>query len=301
MPAMQTHNPRLTIGCDHQYTDPTGAHIQYRCQGHPQGRALLYFHGWPGSRLEADLMKDLAFTHGWMLIAPDRPGYGGSFSPRPLSLNDWALLVERLIAYLGLERFSLIGLSGGGPHACVVMAKLSNQLDRACLVVPMGPLHCKDGFMKLHPFQRILARLTPSQSWLVRGVLHSIRPLPYYGPSLFLRLMAQGLLPEADRKVLDVPELRPLLCANMREGLSRGIEGMWQDGLRFVEDWNDLLASISCPVKIWHGYEDTIVPIEFGQHLATSIPSAEACWLEGEGHFSIPLQHASSCFTFLDE
>ena len=46
--------------------------------GDPEGTPGFYFHGHPGSRLEAQLADQAAWDLGVRIIALDRPGYGRS-------------------------------------------------------------------------------------------------------------------------------------------------------------------------------------------------------------------------------
>ena len=50
--------------------------ISYLDVGDPQGIPILYFHGSPGSRLEAIFAEDAAIKHGYKIYALDRPGMG---------------------------------------------------------------------------------------------------------------------------------------------------------------------------------------------------------------------------------
>ena len=53
-----------------------GRRLGYRATGAPDGDPLFYFHGFPGSRLEADLLCKDAGVRGWRVFAIDRPGMG---------------------------------------------------------------------------------------------------------------------------------------------------------------------------------------------------------------------------------
>ncbi|HYY29717.1 MAG TPA: hypothetical protein VE860_17375 [Chthoniobacterales bacterium] len=44
-----------------------GRRLGYRATGAPDGDPLFYFHGFPGSRLEADLLCKDAGVRGWAL------------------------------------------------------------------------------------------------------------------------------------------------------------------------------------------------------------------------------------------
>jgi pimeloyl-ACP methyl ester carboxylesterase len=60
-----------------------GRRLGYAEWGDPGGRPLLYFHGWPGARVEGSLADEAAKARGVRLIAVDRPGMGLSdFQPR---------------------------------------------------------------------------------------------------------------------------------------------------------------------------------------------------------------------------
>lgn len=50
--------------------------------GDQQGAPVFYFHGTPGSRLEAQLGARMARKYRIRILAPDRPGIGRS-DPRP--------------------------------------------------------------------------------------------------------------------------------------------------------------------------------------------------------------------------
>ena len=71
----------------------------------------LYFHGFPGCRLEAKIASPHAAKLGVRIIGVDRPGFGLS-SPQPgRGFLDWSKDVAELADHLGLEKFHLIGAS----------------------------------------------------------------------------------------------------------------------------------------------------------------------------------------------
>jgi hypothetical protein len=87
---------------------PDGRKLGYALYGSPTGKAVLYQHGFPGSRIEAAQHDDLCKELGLRIIAIDRPGIGWS-SPHPGSkLLDWPKDVERLTEHLGLEAYSVM-------------------------------------------------------------------------------------------------------------------------------------------------------------------------------------------------
>jgi pimeloyl-ACP methyl ester carboxylesterase len=93
-----------------------GRRLGYAEWGDPGGRPLFFFHGWPGSRIEGYLGDEAARARGVRLIAIDRPGMGLSDFQQHRTLVDWPDDVVQVAAALGLNRFAVLGISGGGPY-----------------------------------------------------------------------------------------------------------------------------------------------------------------------------------------
>ena len=57
-----------------------------------------------------------ALARGIRIIAPDRPGLGLSTRLPGRQIADWPNDVRELADALGIARFAVIGISGGGPY-----------------------------------------------------------------------------------------------------------------------------------------------------------------------------------------
>ena len=102
----------------------------------------------------------------------------------------------------------------------------------------MGPFHAKLGVMRMNPVQRLMAESTPFFPMLTQIALKALCPFARFAPGLVFSVMRHLLLPSCDQRALDVPGLQPVLVKNMAEALSGGAQGMYQDGLRFLEPWH---------------------------------------------------------------
>ena len=162
--------------------------------GDPGGPTVLYFHGWPASRLEAGLIPDLPVR----VLALDRPGYGRS-SPHPgRTLLDWPRDVADVADRLGLERFHVVGLSGGAPYAVACAYALPHRVRGVALVCPVPPAH------GVHPRASgvgLLYRLG-RHPVLAHRLFSMVRPL-LRRRVITPRTLVGGSLPASDRECLD--------------------------------------------------------------------------------------------------
>jgi len=268
--------------------------------GDPRGKPLFYFHGYPGSRLEARLGHAAAVKRGIRLIALDRPGFGRSDSRRGRRLSDWPDDVRAAADELGLGRFAVTGVSGGGPYAAACAAGLGDRLTGAGILCGLGPprsLRRGDGMMWHNRLGLTLAARLP---WLVRPALLAIGPLLPRLSGLAIANLERHVA-DCDRETLADPEVLETVTTAFREGLSRGGAGMAEDGLIFGREWDFDPAAIRVPVFLWHGEQDRIVPASMGRWVAAAIPGAKATYHPEEGHFSIIVRRIDEVFAVLGE
>lgn len=277
--------PPYTSSVGHS-TDQTirlrdGRRLGYAEWGDRGGLPLLYFHGWPGSRLEGRLGDEAARATGVRVIALDRPGMGLSDYQPSRSLADWPDDVLQLAAALGLERFAVLGISGGGPYAAVCAWKLSRQLTRAGIVSCLAPLDAPGAVAGMGRRNRLSFQLVGRHAILRRTLFAAMAVSVRRHPD---RVLERGVGAAVDKKYLDRPDVRKILAESLSEafrGGSRG--GAWEMGL-YVRPWGFCLEDIRTPVRLWHGEQDANAPVTMGRYLASIIPGCQATFYPGEGH-----------------
>src|SRR5690242_15693615 len=102
--------------------------LGYAEYGDPQGKPIFYFHGWPSSRFQAKVLDAIARKLNIRIFSVDRPGYGLSDFQPNRTLLDWPGTVTELGDKLGLNKFAVMGVSGGGPYAVVCAYKIPERL-----------------------------------------------------------------------------------------------------------------------------------------------------------------------------
>ncbi len=275
---------------DQQIRLADGRRLGFAEYGAQSGKTVLYFHGWPGSRVEPRAVVKANDAIGVRVIAVDRPGYGLSDFQERRSLLDWPEDVSRLVTALGLGRFAVLGVSGGGPYAAVCAAKLAERVTAAALVCGVRPFDQPGATQGMMPHDRWLLWLAQTAPWLTRkSMALTLRWFWDYENEVLPKALWESL-PAADREVLAQPELRDMLLANWREAFRQGSRGMLWDGNLYAWPWGFRLEEIRVPVQVWQGEADTIVPPGMGRYCASVLPNCQARFYAEEGHFSLPFR-----------
>jgi pimeloyl-ACP methyl ester carboxylesterase len=288
---------RFTTGDSHAYANPPsppvkdsahrtvrlgdGRQLGYAEWGDVSGRPLLYFHGWPGAGVEARLADEAAKASAVRLIALDRPGMGLSEFQRGRTLLDWPEDVVHVADALEVDRFAVLGVSGGGPYAAACAWKLSDRLTRAGIVSGLAPLNVPGVIAGMGRRNRWTFQLVGRLPFLRRAFMASIARSVARRPD---RVLERGVAAAVDKDYLDRPDVRETLVESLLEAFSAGSAGpAWEMGL-YARSWGFPLEEIRMPVDLWHGEKDANAPVAMGRYLAASIPGCRARFYPGEGH-----------------
>jgi pimeloyl-ACP methyl ester carboxylesterase len=260
-----------------------GRVLCYAEQGDPTGTPVLFFHGIGGSRLSRHPDGSIARGLGIRLITFDRPGTGLS-TPQPnRRIVDWPRDIEEFADAYGLDRFAVIGWSGGGPYALATAHQLPDRVTRLGLVASLTPLAGTSFVRHLAPDLRRRARLGRVLPWLVHAQATRNARASARDPEAFV-VADLAKAPACDRAVLDDPSLRRMLIDSQREAYRQGAIGVSADALLYLRPWGFDPADLRTPVRLWHGDEDETVAAPMGRHLAAVLPDCEATFVPGEGH-----------------
>lgn len=117
-----------------------GRALGYVEVGKHDGVPILHFHGNGTSRLEVLVVAAAAERLAVRLIGLDRPGIGRSAARTDYRRLDWPADVAEVADQVGLERFAVEGLSGGGPYALACADHIPQRLTACGLISPAaGP------------------------------------------------------------------------------------------------------------------------------------------------------------------
>ena len=260
-----------------------GRELAFRELGDPTGTPVFAFHGTPGSqRMFVPLDAD-ARRLGVRLIAPDRPGYGNSDYVPDWRLLDWPRDVVAIADFLGVAKFGVFGVSGGGPHAAVCAHQLEERLLGAAIVCGIAETLTPEDARGMMRVSRLLSSLARRSQWLAWPIFALMTlGMRFFGPAALRSMVKQ--LPAPDRRVLENPAVREVFLEEGRRASRTNARATAQDFALFTRPWGFRLEDITGPVDVFCGELDVNVPVAHGRRQADRIPNAKLHYFADEAH-----------------
>jgi pimeloyl-ACP methyl ester carboxylesterase len=269
-----------------------GNRIAWEEFGTPDGEPVIFCHGWPGSRRQAGRLDGAAKEFGFRILSFDRPGIARSTRPERRTLGDWPPLIEEAARQLCVEKFRILGVSGGGPYALITAWAMPDRVLGAATVCGAPPIAELESHGDLIAAYRALIRLHARRPGAVRWLFRAMRPLVRLPLPRWFRPLMLNILRDTDGLALRDPGIFDACYESFREGWLGSADGVFEDAIIYVQPWGFALEEIRAPVHVWHGRDDRNFRWPLAQSLAARIPGAEFRLVEGEGHYSLPFRQA---------
>jgi pimeloyl-ACP methyl ester carboxylesterase len=263
-------------------TLPDGRKLSYAEFGKPDGYPVIHFHGGGGSRLEPLLLGDeLISQFGIRLIAPDRPGYGQSDFQPNRSFSDYPKDVIFLANTLGMDKFSVLGISSGGGYVSACAAKIPDRLLSAVIVSGAWEMDdLTDLPMGTRWIFALIKKFPGIYEIFLKFLLRSFQGSP---EKLLVSLKKQTTA--ADYTLLE-PRIHAFRESAI-EAMRQGTKGAAWDVLLYLRPCDFDLEEIQIPLKFFHGELDRNVPISMAKRVINRLPTAQLFTYANEGHISI--------------
>mmetsp|Transcript_4161 Transcript_4161/g.6104 ORF Transcript_4161/g.6104 Transcript_4161/m.6104 type:complete len:281 (+) Transcript_4161:250-1092(+) len=250
----------------------SGRFVSFREYGDLEnGFPVIFAHGNMNSRMfepcwgKTDAMTKEANIR---LIAVDRPGYGGTDFEKGRTYLSWANDMDDLSDQLDLKKFAVAGYSSGGPHALACgcdIGNLRSKVSGICLISSDAP-YKQLGAEYIKKMYGLDPPISAEQATTRTEKVHDEMKTAY----------------ESIRS----DEKREIALLDLATAVEQGFEGPGYDAVLETSDWFDLAKPLK-PIHIWHGDNDTDVPVEASQFLTknlTGVPGLQVTILEGENH-----------------
>jgi pimeloyl-ACP methyl ester carboxylesterase len=249
------------------------------------GYPVFLHPGTPGSRHLYLPQVERAARAGIRLVSWDRPGYGQSPGRPGRQVAEAAKEAALVADFLKLEHFGTWGFSGGGPFALSCGAVLPDRVSAVVAIASLAPYQAPglDWVGSFSDEARREVELFFADP-VAHRELHSENARAIGGS---LGRAEAWLEHWGEQALTDEAHSRALaehLALGVREALFSGDEGWYEDDAAFLTPWGFELGEIKVPVQLWHGVDDSNVPVAHGEFLAREIPNIEAHFLEGKDH-----------------
>ncbi|XP_020162857.1 uncharacterized protein [Aegilops tauschii subsp. strangulata] len=278
-----------------------GRHLAYAESGARKEDArymVVFSHGFTGSRHDTIRPSpEVAEELGVYMVGFDRAGYGES-DPNPnRSVKSAALDVEELADALGLgPKFYVIGISLGCHAVWGALKYIPERIAGAAMMAPVvnywWPGFPADLAAEVYNKQEV------GDQWALR--------VSHYAPGILHWWMDQSWLPTSTVVAGTTPlpnkrdaEIRAKLKADgtfqqkMELATQQGIhESYYRDMMVMFGKWEFDPMSLPkppCPVHIWQGDEDGLVPVVLQRHIASRLSWVNYHELPATGHFLSPV------------
>ena len=267
-----------------------GRSLSFARFGDPSGKPVFYFHGFPGSRFEAQSNHEAFLNAGIQILALDRPGIGHSTRKNKRKLLDWPDDVVEVAKILNLEKFSILGVSGGGPYALACARAIPGYLDKVTVACGLGPLDAPNATSGMMLSNRVLFRYARFFPPLLRLVIFMMVQQLSSKSANGLKKFIEGL-PEPDRLVLSKTDSQGFVLASAVEGVRQGSGPLLDEIGIYSKFWGFKLEDLRVPVSLFQGEVDIDVPTSMARYQAKMIPSCELNLYPDDGHFSLLVNH----------
>jgi pimeloyl-ACP methyl ester carboxylesterase len=255
---------------------------------HPDesGRSpVVWHHGTPNLGAPPEPLFAAADRLGLRWVSFDRPGYGGSTVAPGRTISSVAGDVATIADVLGLDRFAVMGYSGGGSYALGCAAVLGDRVRAAVSLAAIAPYPSDglDWFAGMIP-SGVAALGTAAAGREVRTALERSR------------FAYDSQFTPTDLSLFEGPW--GWLGKVAGPALNAGPYGQIDDDVSYTRRWDCDPRAVTAPILLLHGTEDRIIPATHSSWLATNCPTAELRLRKGESHFTI-VTHAESGLEWL--
>ncbi|KAL3483227.1 Alpha/Beta hydrolase protein [Aspergillus germanicus] len=270
--------------------------------GSPNGFPVLYFHGFPSSRLEGSAVDGNARRRGLRIISLDRPGYGlSTFRPQQ-RITNWPGDVKSLADYLRIPRFAVLGGSGGSPYALACAHALPHERLSAVGILA-GAAPWDTGLQHVSTSRRLLSWAATSSPTPLGSLLDGVIGVSRWAvnTSPVTRWVDNWLEKQEspEQSELSTKQRREQVLAMAFEAFAQGSAATVQEASLLSHDWGFRLEDLAYDkIQIWHGEKDANVPIEMIRNMAERLPHADLRVYEGETHYTLS-RHIDEIFSEL--
>jgi len=292
------------ITLDHTLNLDDGRVLGYIETGDLKGKPLFLFHGLHSSRLEAKCIEHEMYRKGIRLICFDRPGMGLSTFQEKRKVLDVVDDIIALSESLGIQKFSVLGVSSGAKYALACAYKIPERLHSCNVLSGASPMEFLTHDMpKFNRFFISIIQHFPSIIGPIYWFLYGRLSKNASTSEQFLGNIAH-VLDDVDKKLFENKKIKQSLLDAFHESYAQGSKGVAYDASFDIQklSWGFKVEEIDFkPIHFWHGGLDTGVPFSMTKQMIDKIPNATLKFYPYEGHLSLIFNQIDEIMDVLGE
>jgi pimeloyl-ACP methyl ester carboxylesterase len=258
-----------------------GLNLHYRDWPNEGAPALVLLHGFTGHAASWDTFAE-AMSGRYRVIALDQRGHGDSEWASDYAPERRVEDLEQFLQALGLERFTLLGLSMGGICAYGYAAKHPETLEKL-VIVDIAPTLERTGMSRISTGVQAADVFDTPEEAVAQARLGNPR-----APEDALRYRALNNLKQREDGKWTFKYDVALRNGGAARVVPPDSEAIWAS-----------LANISCPTLLVRGAESDLLGIDAAERMVRTIPNCELVQVPNSGH-SVPLDNPSGFLAAVD-
>ncbi|MEQ9314917.1 MAG: alpha/beta hydrolase [Henriciella sp.] len=254
-----------------------GRTLSWMEQGDPMGRPVLFFHHLYLGPLWTEPSVEALARQGWRVIAPSRPGFGGSDGVSTDTLDDRIYQnvhsMAELLTRLETGPVLVMGHANGLIHA-QAFAATRPDLTRGLLSVS-GETSWEEGMEADFPwhhriFAKTLLRAPSAIGFIGRAAVALIDS----GRDDFMLNTLHRDSP-IEQRAMRRPEIRAVVTDGLRHAVKQGAHGMVSEIRMALTDRREIAREVVAPFHIIHGLQDNVFTADMVELFARTVPSVK--------------------------
>ena len=252
-----------------KFVTANGMRFHYLEWGSAANPPMLLLHGFAQTCHSWDFVA-LGFSDDYRVIVLDQRGHGdsdwaadGDYSPETQQ-ND----ISAVVREIGLEKFTLMGLSMGGRNSFTYAANNPDRV-RALVIVDAGPQNMQQGTQNIRNFVQQDDELDSVDAFVERVLKYNPRRAPEQIRGSIMHNLKQ--LPNGKWTWKYDKRLR-------RPGRRMGSDPETEKRL-----WG-YLEALQCPTLLVRGGASDIIAMDTADKMRNVIPNSQMATIEGAGH-----------------
>jgi pimeloyl-ACP methyl ester carboxylesterase len=250
----------------------------------------LFFHGFPGSLIQASVVVPHLSARNLFLIAANRPGYGETTGTGTAAefLDELGALTRSLAA----SPLHVIGVSGGAPWAHMMASRFFDAIVSLSIVCGLAPYN-RETARYFTPFQNRALKL---RRWLPDRLGHGVLQRLQKNVTAEQKIAVyKKFLHPIDAAALEDVRFHKMLVNSLEAAFRQGPKGILFDSKVYARDWLhrecDLERLREIPTAYYHGNNDLLLNAGMSEWMRRQNPNARLILENEEGHYSLALNH----------